>query len=710
MKPRSEYLLIIDGSSLLATSYYSSLPKAIRKEKDEERKNELYPRLLKKDAQGRYTNALESFFHTIFTILTFQRPTHLAICWDVSRHTFRKTLWPQYKSNRSVTPAPLSEQYETAYEICERLQIAQFRHQDFEADDFAGSLAIQLESQLPVRILTRDKDYFQLISRQTKIWYGMSDLEKVRAWRSQYEMPHGLPSRVVEVNPRVLEAEFGYSPSCVCMMKALFGDRSDNIPGVRGMGESRSITLARHYATPDELYEAIHAADSKRNRALLQRQWRGWGILRSPYTCLIRKGENGRPSAEEMARLCYTLGKMKTDIPLGEYCSKGGSAPFSKRTLRYAARYPFVDGVLDEYGIVLKVGSKRPFGLKGPRPSAKPLRKTKKAAGAQSAPASLETSGQAGKNARNASSKKRPVSSSPMAAGPASKQKPSKKAASSSRTRGKQNSERKHAVSKNRPKQAVSENQTSKTAALSQPAATVTNVTAKNTTASQNRRRSVRKNAPVKNETNTASRSVASASLPANQQKSLRQVSMQVQPADGKRGNDMQTAAKNRRRAAGRKKQTSKIKAQMQQAALSEYASHTSLPQNDHAAKPERSASSRQNDSSRPHNRSAAQNSRRASKRLSHAASSADRNTRPDPSGARAGKEKAAMCVQHSKTAGKEHPIQSDNPQSSRQPDSKKPSAASSKKASIRHKKMYSSKNSKTAQSPKSSSLLQAGL
>lgn len=67
-------MLIVDGSSLLATSYYASLPRAIRKEKDDEKKEELYPTLLKNDGNGHYCNALELFFHTLFTIMTFQRP------------------------------------------------------------------------------------------------------------------------------------------------------------------------------------------------------------------------------------------------------------------------------------------------------------------------------------------------------------------------------------------------------------------------------------------------------------------------------------------------------------------------------------------------------------------------------------------------------------------------------------------------------------
>lgn len=320
---RKTFMLIVDGSSLLATSYYASLPRAIRKEKDDEKKEELYPALLKNDGNGHYCNALELFFHTLFTIMTFQRPSHLVVCWDAGRNTFRKELWELYKSNRQSTPTPLRQQFELAYEICDQLGIAQVRDSRYEADDFAGTIASKMSSQIPVRIYTRDKDYFQLIDDRVKIWYGMADLKKVKEWRRVHHMPPCLPSRVVLIDRHVLKKEFGYYPESVPMIKCLFGDASDNIPGVSGMGESRSIKLAAHYSSLDELYKDVEQAKSKNERKNLNRLWRSWGIYVSPYTALTKKASEDRKSAKEMAQICYTLGKIRTDLDLEDCFEKG---------------------------------------------------------------------------------------------------------------------------------------------------------------------------------------------------------------------------------------------------------------------------------------------------------------------------------------------------------------------------------------------------
>lgn len=352
---KNNYLLIVDGSSLLATSYYSSLPKAIRKEKDEDRKKELYEKLLRKDGEGRYVNAVELFFHTLFTIMTFQRPSHLVICWDLTRNTFRKELWQPYKANRSETPAPLKEQFETAYEICKRIGIVQFRDPMYEADDFAGSLCRSMEKHMPVRILTRDKDYFQLITDQTRIWYGMSDLEKVKEWRRKYHMVSCLPSRVVEIDQEVLREEFGYSPESVPMIKALYGDPTDNIPGVSGMGEFRSMKLAEHYHSPKDLYEAIDSATSLAKRKKLNRIWKEWGIQKSPYVCLVKKESEKRQSARQMAELCFRLGKICTDIDLSHYSEN----QFRPRNLRFRVSSEEVHKIMNEYCLRLSIGNKR---------------------------------------------------------------------------------------------------------------------------------------------------------------------------------------------------------------------------------------------------------------------------------------------------------------------------------------------------------------
>lgn len=374
MKKQNEFLLIVDGSSLLATSYYSSLPKAIRKEKDEAKKEQLYPRLLKKDKSGRYCNALELFFHTLFTIMTFQQPSHLVVCWDAGRNTFRKELWPSYKSNRQETPGPLREQFESCYELCEALSICQVRDTRYEADDFAGSIAFQVRDYLPVRILTRDKDYFQLIDDQIHIWYGMADLKKVKAWRKTHQMPNCLPSRVVQIDETVLHKEFGYHAAAVPMIKCLYGDPSDNIPGVSGMGENRSIKLAEHYHTIDELYAPIEAARTKADRKRLARLWKSWGINISPFAVLSRKGTKDRLNAREMAEICYTLGKIRTDLDLSDCFEED----FTPELFRCQFEKGKIYSTLRRHNIDLKIG--RSSTIPGEDPAERKKMRAKKAA------------------------------------------------------------------------------------------------------------------------------------------------------------------------------------------------------------------------------------------------------------------------------------------------------------------------------------------
>lgn len=382
MKKQNEFLLIVDGSSLLATSYYSSLPKALRKEKDEAKKEEMYPRLLKKDKSGRYCNALELFFHTLFTIMTFQHPSHLVVCWDAGRNTFRKELWPSYKSNRQETPGPLREQFESCYELCEKLNICQVRDTRYEADDFAGSIAFQMRDYLPVRILTRDKDYFQLIDERIHIWYGMADLKKVKAWRKTHHMPSCLPSRVVQIDEAVLKKEFGYHAAAVPMIKCLYGDPSDNIPGVSGMGENRSIKLAEHYHTIEELYEPIEAARTKADRKKLARLWKSWGINISPFAVLSRKGSKDRLNARQMAEICYTLGKIRTDLDLADCFEQEFSPELFRCRFEKNRIYP----TLRLYNIDLKIG--RSSSIPGEDPAERRKKRARKASGKKAQPGS----------------------------------------------------------------------------------------------------------------------------------------------------------------------------------------------------------------------------------------------------------------------------------------------------------------------------------
>ena len=103
-------LLLIDGSSLLSTCYYGTLPNEIRFEKDPERQKMLYPKILH-DANSRYTNGMYAMLKILRKIMEKQAPSHIAFAFDKTRETFRRDLYPEYKAQRKPTPEPLREQF-----------------------------------------------------------------------------------------------------------------------------------------------------------------------------------------------------------------------------------------------------------------------------------------------------------------------------------------------------------------------------------------------------------------------------------------------------------------------------------------------------------------------------------------------------------------------------------------------------------------------
>ena len=105
------YLLIIDGSSLLSTQFYGNLPPAITYAKTPEEKEKYFPRIMQ-TSSGVYTNGIFGFFRYLLKVLRQQKPTHLAVAWDLTRDTFRRKMCADYKANRSETIVPLREQFE----------------------------------------------------------------------------------------------------------------------------------------------------------------------------------------------------------------------------------------------------------------------------------------------------------------------------------------------------------------------------------------------------------------------------------------------------------------------------------------------------------------------------------------------------------------------------------------------------------------------
>ena len=243
-------LLLIDGSSLLTTSFYGI--------KNFYGGNKGYDDLMK-TSDGRITNGVYGMMKSILKIIQEQKITHLVVAFDVNRETFRREIYPEYKSNRKDTPVELKSQFPLAIETLKAMNITHFSVDRFEADDILGSLAKKFEKDIPTYILTKDRDALQLITEDTKVWLNTS---KAKDMVNDFygELPkesYNVPINHFEFTPDTFEHFYKIKPMQIIDMKAIEGDTSDNIPGVKGVGPKAVIPLIREFGTVEAIYDYI---------------------------------------------------------------------------------------------------------------------------------------------------------------------------------------------------------------------------------------------------------------------------------------------------------------------------------------------------------------------------------------------------------------------------------------------------------------------
>ena len=225
-------LLIIDSHSILYKSYFAFIKNPLR------------------NSKGMNTSALFGFLRTYFSILQQFKPDYICFAFDKSRQTFRSELYPQYKAHRSETPDDLKEQFPYARKIAEAMKIKTLMIEGFEADDILGSLSHQLCSKYPdlnAYLITGDRDSFQLVNPQIFVGYSSS---KARDGIELY-------------GEQDIIQKYGLEPQSLIEVKALQGDTSDNIPGVRGVGEKTALKLVQDWGTLERLYENIDSIKGK---------------------------------------------------------------------------------------------------------------------------------------------------------------------------------------------------------------------------------------------------------------------------------------------------------------------------------------------------------------------------------------------------------------------------------------------------------------
>ena len=306
-------LILIDGSSILSTSFYGTIrDKSFYSAKTEAERQKAYSSLLQ-TSTGLYTNGVYTMCKILLNLIKNQKPTHLAVAWDISRNTFRRDIFEGYKGNRKETPQPLKDQFALMQKILKQIGIAQFMDEKYEADDFLGSLTKKFEMQIPIYIYTKDQDMLQLVSEYTRLWLITSKADELRnKYNINYESLN-VPKGAFVLSPIYVEEEYGLKPMQIIDYKALVGDSSDNILGVRGIGEKVAIPLLKEYGTIENLYDNIEGLNKKEEESLKKFFKEDLGINRSPLSYLLKKSDT-ELVGRESAFLSKKLATIKTDI------------------------------------------------------------------------------------------------------------------------------------------------------------------------------------------------------------------------------------------------------------------------------------------------------------------------------------------------------------------------------------------------------------
>ena len=253
---------------------------------------------------------------TLLGIYKKVKPEYVAFVFDKTRDTFRRTELGAdfYKANRKETAKPLKEQFIQMEEFLQEIGCAVFMSDDYEADDYAASLVEKFEGpDLQTYVLTKDHDYFQVVSEYTRMWRVVNK-DKLEQLKETYglfgnDVYESLPANVFEYTPEIVYAEEGVYPQQIPVLLAITGDPGDGIPGCKGVS-SAAAPLVDEYKSLDEIYAAIDDCEGvAKKEKELNGFWKEYlGIGRSPLKAL--------KTNREMVYLSEKLATMKRDIDI----------------------------------------------------------------------------------------------------------------------------------------------------------------------------------------------------------------------------------------------------------------------------------------------------------------------------------------------------------------------------------------------------------
>ena len=240
MTPPQERLFLLDGMALAYRAYFAFINRPLI------------------NSKGENTSAIYGFVTSLMKILDDERPEHIAVVFDTSTPTFRHAMYAEYKATRQKMPEDMAASLSRLKDVIRAFSIPIVEVPGYEADDVIGTIARQAEREhVMTYLVTGDKDFMQLISPLIRM----------------YKPGKAAPDVEIVDEKGVLE-KFGVTPDHVTDVLALIGDTSDNVPGVKGIGEKTAIPLIRSFGTVEALYDNLDRVPQKgvRDKLLASRE------------------------------------------------------------------------------------------------------------------------------------------------------------------------------------------------------------------------------------------------------------------------------------------------------------------------------------------------------------------------------------------------------------------------------------------------------
>ena len=230
----SDTVLIIDGHSMAFRAFYALPPDNFV------------------TATGQHTNAVYGFVSMLTRLLETEKPTHIAVAFDVSRHSFRTEEYPEYKGTRDATPEEFKGQVELIREVLDAMGIVSLSREGFEADDILATLAYRAGNDgARVLVVSGDRDSFQTVTDNVTVLY-----------------PGTGPGDLRRMTPQAVEEKYGVPPQRYPEIAAIVGETSDNLPGVPGVGPKTAAQWINKYDGLDNLLARADEIGGKRGAAL----------------------------------------------------------------------------------------------------------------------------------------------------------------------------------------------------------------------------------------------------------------------------------------------------------------------------------------------------------------------------------------------------------------------------------------------------------